>query len=198
MKSAENGGARIIGLRHGDVIRPQSNPLVFIHQETPDSAAMSPEGVAKVRRNLKAAKERKLFRRKVVIFSSERPRTLHSATIAKVILDCDDLKISPLLNNRHMQDTIDNYQLARTNDKRVFRQISPEKDWELEARTVTFIDLALREHKDKDILIVSHAENLAIAQAHLLQLPQELRSDLKFEYGEIRRLSDRPNSKFRF
>lgn len=198
MKSTEFGEARIFGMRHGEVIKPQSNPLVYMHQELPDTATLSPEGRAKVRKKIITAKERGCFRRKVVIFSSERPRTLHTATIAKVILESDDIKVSPLLNNRNVQEVLDNLDLSLQKGKIAYDPVVPEADWEMEARTITFVDSVRREFSDKDILLVSHTEILEIAQAHLLQVPKEQRADLRFDYAELRRLTDRTESKLRF
>lgn len=198
MKSAENGETRIFGIRHGEVIKPQSNPLVFLHQQTPDTAVLSPEGRANVRRTVKTAKEREKFRNGTVIFSSERKRALNTAAIAKVILGSEKIIVDPLLNNRNVHETIDNMHLAHANGKKILQRVIPETDWELEARTAKFIDSLRRKHAGRDILIVSHTENLSLAQAQLLGLPREDHQDLKFEYAELRKLDEEPRRRLKF
>lgn len=203
MKSTEIGEARIFGMRHGRTQSAEKDLMRFLHEETPRHARLSQEGRAQVRKSIMEAQNQGLIDSETIIYCSDRERTLQTAADAKILLKSKRLIRTPLLNERaiNIRGDIDMDELIESGikhrpQKYVLNPIS-EKPFEVAARIAALIELLQREHKGRTILLVSHNDTLAIAQADINKVTFEEYSIFGFDYAEIRALHEKPHNLLR-
>ncbi len=179
-------------LRHGESEANQREIIVSDPKNGMNMYGLTSKGAKQVRVTVQEAYDAGILNSATVIYSSDFTRTQETAQIARQVLGCGPVNLTPKLRERFFgnweKTHTSNYEKVWSDDEKDFchKKEGVESRAEVLERTLALIIVLEEQHKGKRFLLVSHGDPIQILHAYFLGKPLDsLQQVSRLGFGEI-------------